>query len=201
MSVPQAPIIKPRRGDLTVIELAAYLGVTRQTIYTALRWGRIVFGEYEIIYTPAPRGPKKKKPTTLKRCAYCHRHGGRRGSSKLCTECIADGKRWCSPGQHVTTTVGYYRTHSACTPCHNRITREYNRKQRGLPLGPPPGYITPLELAQRVRYSRIRVQVQLANGWLRDLTWRASDARGSRWYIKDQASYPLWEHKQRKAAQ
>lgn len=194
------PLRLPIRGNLSLTELAAYLKISRPTAYHARRTDRLVIADGYVTYTPSPRGPKKKKPAGLKRCAYCHRHGGRRGSSKLCADCVADGKRWCSPGQHVTTLVGYYANHHACTPCHNRITREHNRRQRGLPIGPPEGYITPLELAQRVGYSRIRAQVMLANGWLRELTWRASDARGSRWYIKDQPTYPLWEKKQRKAS-
>jgi predicted DNA-binding transcriptional regulator AlpA len=53
------PIRKPLRGHLDKTEIAEYLGISRPTVYTALKQGRILMSDTEIVYWPAKLGRKK----------------------------------------------------------------------------------------------------------------------------------------------
>lgn len=137
----------------------------------------------------------KRTRRNARACDHCHRWDKTIiSSSHLCTDCKALGYRWCSSGKHVVREADYQASRYACMACRRDETRRQHAAKRGVAADPPPGFIPLAEVARRVGYSRSQVTERIHQGWMAGHTWRRGGA-GSFWYIRDMASYPLWEDK------
>lgn len=118
----------------------------------------------------------------MKRCEYCHIHGNRHGNSRLCRDCRANGKRWCSIGQHVVDQSNWQRNTYGCLKCGSR----YRQSRYG--SSPPPLYRPMREVAQLMGYHSTYISRCIQRGWMAGYVWRRM--KHSTWYVEDRDTYP-----------
>lgn len=115
----------------------------------------------------------------IKRCAHCHRHGGRVRSAKLCTDCRSAGWRWCSIGKHTTQARDYLPYRNACADCRRVEACRQKRRARGQAT-PPDGYVRLIDAAPVFGYSRSRLRDLCQLGVV--AAWQHRP--GAAWYVR-----------------